>query len=204
MYHKELGGRINKESILPGMSAYRRVTDYRTSQIQQLPNVNVFLENELQSEDVLGLGFDHVVTATGSTWELSALDSHFVPQSDRKTTRCYSPQMMFFKGCELQSPVVVYDFDYYYMGGLIAEYISDLGHEVTVITPFENVSPWSFMSNEVNEIKAKMHEKNIKTITEHRISEFENESLTLTHKVTKEIMHIDRRSLVIVGTRLPD
>ena len=200
--HKELGGRINKESILPGMSAYRRVTDYRTSQIQQLPNVNVFLENELQSEDVLGLGFDNVVTATGSTWELSSLDSHFVPQPIEKQQGVFTPDDVL-KGCELQSPVVVYDFDYYYMGGLIAEYVSDLGHEVTVITPFENVSPWSFMSNEVNAIKAKMHEKNIKTITEHRISEFKNQALTLTHKVTKEIMGVDRGSLVIVGMRLP-
>jgi len=200
--HKELGGRINKESILPGMSAYRRVTDYRTSQIQQLPNVNVFLENELQSEDVLGLGFDNVVTATGSTWELSSLDSHFVPQPIEKQQGVFTPDDVL-KGCELQSPVVVYDFDYYYMGGLIAEYVSDLGHEVTVITPFENVSPWSFMSNEVNAIKAKMHEKNIKTITEYRISEFKNQALTLTHKVTKEIMGVDKGSLVIVGMRLP-
>ncbi len=200
--HKELGGRINKESILPGMSAYRRVTDYRTSQIQQLPNVNVFLENELQSEDVLGLGFDNVVTATGSTWELSTLDSHFVPQPIEKQQGVFTPDDVL-NGCELQSPVVVYDFDYYYMGGLIAEYVSDLGHEVTVITPFENVSPWSFMSNEVNAIKAKMHEKNIKTITEYRISEFKNQALTLTHKVTKEIMGVDRGSLVIVGMRLP-
>ncbi len=200
--HKELGGRINKESILPGMSAYRRVTDYRTSQIQQLPNVNVFLENELQSEDVLGLGFDHVVTATGSTWELSTLDSHFVPQPIEKQQGVFTPDDVL-NGCELQSPVVVYDFDYYYMGGLIAEYICDLGHEVTIITPFENVSPWSFMSNEVNAIKAKMHEKNIKTITEYRISEFKNQALTLTHKVTKEIMGVDRGSLVIVGMRLP-
>jgi dimethylamine/trimethylamine dehydrogenase len=163
--------------------------------------VNVFLENELQSKDVLGLGFDHVLTATGSTWELSILDEHFVPQPIEKQEGVFTPDDLM--DCKLQSPVVIYDFDYYYMGGLIAEYISDLGHEVTIITPFENVSPWSFMSNEVNAIKAKMHEKNIKTITEHRISEFKNESLTLTHKVTKEIMEVDRRSLVIVGMRLP-
>jgi|TARA_B100000586_G_C20025757_1_gene391067 hypothetical protein len=48
-----------------------------------------------------------------------------------------------------------------------------------------------------------MHEKNIKTITEHRISEFKNQTLTLTHKVTKEIMSVGRSSLVIVGMRLP-
>jgi len=199
--HKELGGRINKESILPGMSSYRRVTDYRTNQIQQLPNVNVFLENELQSKDVLGLGFDHVVTATGSSWELSILDEHFVPQPIEKQEDVFTPDDLM--DSKLQSPVVIYDFDYYYMGGLIAEYLSDLGHEVTIITPFENVSPWSFMSNEVNAIKAKMYEKNIKTITEYRISEFKNESLTLTHKITKEIMDVDRKSLVIVGMRLP-
>ena len=59
------------------------------------------------------------------------------------------------------------------------------------------------MSNEVNAIKAKMYEKNIKTITENRISEFKNQALTLTHKVTKEIIELDGSSLVIVGMRVP-
>ena len=199
---KELGGRINKESMLPGMSPYKRVTDYRVSQINQLDNVDVYLENTLNPDDVLELGFDHVVTATGSSWLPSIMDEKTAPIAVTKTNSIFTPEDVL-KGCELKSPVLIFDFDYYYMGGLIAEYISDLGHEVTIITPFENVSPWSFMSNEVNEIKVKMHEKNIKTITEYRVNEFKNQTLTLTHKVTKEIMGVDRGSLVIVGMRLP-
>ena len=154
---KELGGRINKESMLPGMSSYKRVTDYRVSQINQLDNVDVYLDNTLNPDDVLELGFDHVL---------------------------------------------IFDFDYYYMGGLMAEYIKDLGHEVTIITPFEKVSPWSFNSNEVSEIRLRLLEKDIKVITEHRIIKIEESSVKINHQVSNKQIDIDRGSLVLVGNRI--
>ena len=45
------------------------VVDYRVNQINQLSNVDAFLDNTLSPDDVLELGFDHVVTATGSAWQ---------------------------------------------------------------------------------------------------------------------------------------
>ena len=43
---KELGGRINMESKLPGMTSYKRVVDYRVNQINQLNNVEVMEEGK--------------------------------------------------------------------------------------------------------------------------------------------------------------
>ena len=197
---KELGGRINKESMLPGMSPYKRVTDYRVSQINQLDNVDVYLENTLNPDDVLELGFDHVVTATGSSWQPSIMDEKTAPIAVTKTNSIFTPEDVL-KGCELKSPVLIFDFDYYYMGGLMAEYIKDLGHEVTIITPFEKVSPWSFNSNEVTEIKLKLLEKDIKVITDHRIIEIEESSVRINHQVSNKQKDIARGSLVLVGNR---
>ena len=53
---RELGGRVVGESRLPGLAAWIRVRDYRRGQIERLPNVQVFLDNRLSAEDVLGLG----------------------------------------------------------------------------------------------------------------------------------------------------
>ena len=197
---KELGGRINKEAKLPGMSSYKRVIDYRVSQINQLENVDVYLDNTMARDDVLELGFDHVVTATGSTWQPSIMDEKSAPILITKTDSIFTPEDVL-EGCELQSPVIIFDFDYYYMGGLIAEYIKDLGHEVTIITPFEKVSPWSFNSNEVSEIESRLLDKDIKVLTKHRINDIGESSIKIIHQVTNKKTDVDRGSLVLVGHR---
>ena len=198
--NKELGGRINMESKLPGMTSYKRVVDYRVNQINQLSNVDVFLDNTLSPDDVLELGFDHVVTATGSAWQPSIMDEKSAPVLIDKTDTIFTPENVL-NGCELKSPVIIFDFDYYYMGGLMAEYIKDLGHEVTIITPFDKVSPWSFNSNEIDEIQLRLQEKNIRVITQCRIKKVKDSSVKLIHKVSHEETDIDRGSLVLVGYR---
>ena len=198
--NKELGGRINMESKLPGMTSYKRVVDYRVNQISQLNNVEVFLDNTLGPDDILELGFDHVVTATGSTWQPSIMDEKSAPVLIDKTDTIFTPEDIL-NGCELKSPVIIFDFDYYYMGGLMAEYIKDLGYEVTIITPFDKVSPWSFNSNEIDEIQLSFLEKNIRVITQHRIIKVEDSSVKAIHKVSREETDIDRGSLVLVGYR---
>ena len=198
--NKELGGRINMESKLPGMTSYKRVVDYRVNQINQLNNVDVFLDNTLSPDDVLELGFDHVVTATGSTWQPSIMDEKSAPVLIDKTDTIFTPEDVL-NGCELKSPVIIFDFDYYYMGGLMAEFIKDLGHEVTIITPFDKVSPWSFNSNEIDEIQLRLQEKDIRVITQCRIKKVKDSSVKLIHKVSHEETDIDRGSLVLVGYR---
>ena len=197
---KELGGRINMESKLPGMSSYKRVTDYRLNQINQLDNIEVYLDNTLSSDDVLELGFDHVVTATGSSWQPTIMDEKSAPVFVTKTDTIFTPEDIL-NGCDLKSPVIIFDFDYYYMGGLLAEHIRDLGHEVTIITPFEKISPWSFNSNEIVEIQSRLMEKDIRVLTEHRIIDVMDSSLKLINKVNNKESSIDRGSLVLVGYR---
>ena len=197
---KELGGRINMESKLPGMTSYKRVVDYRVNQINQLNNVDVFLDNTLSPDDVLELGFDHVVTATGSIWKPSIMDEKSAPALVDKTDTIFTPEDVL-NGCELKSPVIVFDFDYYYMGGLMAEFIKDLGHEVMIITPFDKVSPWSFNSNEIDDIELRLLEKDIRVLTQHRITSVEDSSVKTIQKVSHEENDIDRGSLVLVGFR---
>ena len=151
-------------------------------------------------DDVLELGFNHVVTATGSFWQPSIMDEKAAPIAITKTNSIFTPEDIL-TGCELKSPVLIFDFDYYYMGGLLAEYIKDLGHKVTIITPFEKVSPWSFNSNEVTEIKLRLLEKGIKVITDHRIIEIEESSVRINHQVSNKQKDIARASLVLVGNR---
>ena len=64
----ELGGRVSVESSLVGLSEYARVRDYRMQQFSKLPNLNVYLDSQLDGDGIMDFGFNHVILATGSTW----------------------------------------------------------------------------------------------------------------------------------------
>ena len=65
----ELGGRVTLESALPGLSEWARVRDYRVYQLQQMPNVDIYLDSRLDAEQVMEFGFDRVAIATGGALE---------------------------------------------------------------------------------------------------------------------------------------
>ena len=63
---RELGGRLLFEAGLPGLATWIRVRDHRQHMLEKLANVEIFRESVLTADDILALGADHVVLATGS------------------------------------------------------------------------------------------------------------------------------------------
>ena len=127
-----LGGRVEDESRLPGLAAWRRVRDYRVQQIQRMPNVEVYLESKLSAGDILGYGFPKVVLATGGTWQRTGIGrwrNTAVP--GLSGIAVFAPEDVF-AGAPIEGPVVIYDDDRYYLGGVIAEQLRLQGHEVTL------------------------------------------------------------------------
>ncbi len=65
---RDLGGRVAKESRLPGLAAWIRVLDYRAQALADMKNVEVFRQSPMTAEEIMEFGFEHVAVATGSTW----------------------------------------------------------------------------------------------------------------------------------------
>ena len=65
---RELGGRVAREARLPGLGEWRRVVDYRKTQLDRLSNVEYYFESSMNSEEILSYDFDHIAVATGATW----------------------------------------------------------------------------------------------------------------------------------------
>jgi dimethylamine/trimethylamine dehydrogenase len=87
---KNLGGRVTRESALPGLSAWARVRDWRVGRIQELANVEVYKDSKLAVSEVLEFGFDHVVIATGATWRKDGVgisNPHPVPVLEPRPRR---------------------------------------------------------------------------------------------------------------------
>ena len=64
----EAGGRVTRESRLPGLNEWVRVRDYRLGQFLNMTNVEMYLNSEMDAQQILAFGADHVALATGAKW----------------------------------------------------------------------------------------------------------------------------------------
>ena len=65
---KELGGRVLRESALPGLNEWRRVVDWRLTQIKKMNNVAVYPSSPMTAEEIMESGAQNIILATGATW----------------------------------------------------------------------------------------------------------------------------------------
>ena len=201
---RELGGRVTIESKLPGLATWARVRDYRSHLIQSMRNVDIYLDSPLSAQDVLDFGGDHAVIATGANWTTDILESNGYPGAGFSSDAVFTPDDVL-AGASLDGPVVIYDFDHYYMGGCLAELLRGRGHEVTLVTNANAVSAWTFMNNELAQIRSRMIELGIHTELENTVTGFANGAAELTSiYCDRTVRSIDCGALVVVGVRQPD
>ncbi len=200
----ELGGRVNKECRLPGLSAWSRVRDYRTGQIQQMTNVEVYLDSKLTVANIHEFGADHVVVATGSYWRRDGIGrANFKAIPGHDHPHVFTPDDVI-SGAKIKGPVVVFDDDHYYMGGLIAEVLKDRGLDVTLVTPAADVSAWTHNTLEQHRIQKRLLESGVQIIALHNLTDIKSSGVILSCIYTgREIPH-EAASVIMATMRLPD
>ena len=200
-----LGGRINRESELPGLSSYARVRDYREYQISQKPNVELYLGNRLSAEDVLALEMPHVLVATGSRWRRDGVGRnhhHAIDGIDRAPV--LTPDDVL-EGADISGRVVIYDDDHYYMGSTLAEHCRALGHEVCLVTPESIVSAWTENTLEQNKVQARVLELGIEVIVSHEIVEVDKDEITLANVYSEALLQtLACDTLILITSRDSD
>src|SRR5439155_1207079 len=117
-----VGGRVSRESRLPGLSEWARVRDWRVTQIERMANVSIYRASELEAEHVLEFGARHVAIATGASWRGDGVgrDSGFaIAGFDGPAV--YSPHDIMSGRVPNGGPGHVWDDDNYLIGWLQAE-----------------------------------------------------------------------------------
>jgi dimethylamine/trimethylamine dehydrogenase len=151
---KQLGGRVVAESNLKGLAIWRRVSDYRIYQLQQMDNVNIYLDSHLDVQQVLELGIEQVFVATGSRWRKDGVGrTSRVPVGGLEKVATYGPDDIMNGASLGQGPVVIYDDEQGYLGGVLADHLSDLGHDVLFVTSASIVSPFSVLTLEQEQVQ---------------------------------------------------
>ncbi len=198
---REFGGRLRFETSLPGLRTWGRVVDWRLGQLRERPNVNLHPGGELSADDVLGAGHRHVVIATGARWTKMLFSTLEFPVGELDGPGVYTPDDLA-AGMVPAGPVVVFDFDNYYMGGAVAERLAAHG-QVTYVTTAGNASAWTFMTNELPLVHRALTTAGVVIHTLHRVTAFDGTQVTLADVYSGTEKRIACHSLVIVGVRKP-
>jgi dimethylamine/trimethylamine dehydrogenase len=161
----QLGGRVAREARLPGMATYIRVLDYRRGQLEKLPNVEIAYDSELDADEVLSYGFDHVAVATGAQWRRDGTGRwHTAPIAIDPAVGALTPDDLMAGARPQGDHVVLFDDDHYYMGGVLAELLAREGRAVTLVTPAARVSEWTVNTMEQERIQRRLIELGVEVL----------------------------------------
>ncbi len=200
---RELGGRVTLESALPGLAAWVRVRDWRLNQIGKLPNVEFYRESVVDEEQVLEFAADRVVIATGARWRRDGVGRwHEVPIPGWDTSSVITPDDIM-AGVMPTGPVVVFDDDHYYMGGVIAELLRRAGLDVTLATPANEVSTWTQLTEEQYRIQAMILGLGIVLETGTALASVGDGSVILESIHTGQTREVEATTVVMTTSRQP-
>lgn len=200
----ELGGRVNRESRLPGLWEWARVRDWRVTQLDRMPNVSVYFDSRLEAEHVIEFGARHVAIATGSSWRSDGVgrDSGFaIPGFDSPDV--YTPDDLMAGRVPTEGPVIVWDDDHYYMGGVLGELCRARGLDVTLVTPAAMVSAWTVNTLEALPIAKRIARLGIEVLPYTSVARFGDGKVQLVNGLTGAQSDLPAAALVTVTARLP-
>jgi dimethylamine/trimethylamine dehydrogenase len=200
---EELGGRVTRESQLPGLAAWARVRDHRLLQLDKMANVSIYRASRLEAADVREMGAAHVVVATGAVWRRDGIGrAHSAAVAGFDRANVYTPDDVM-AGAAIVGPAVVFDDDHYYMGGILAERLRRLGLAVTLVTPAESASSWTHNTLEHERIQARLLELGIEIVANRDVTAFYGDRVATACVYTRRPRDIPCQAVVTVTARLP-
>ncbi len=195
---RDVGGRVLLEAALPGLNEWRRVLDWRLTQIGKLKNVSVYPSSRMSAEAILELGARNVIVATGATWRRDGMGRTLyrpIPGSDSPTV--FTPDDLL-NGRLPSGRVLLYDDDHYYMGGVLAELLRLQGCEVTLVTPAPLVSYWTQYTLEQERVQRKLMQMSVKLYVQHVLASVEAGSAAISSTLTAATVRLDCDAVVLV------
>jgi dimethylamine/trimethylamine dehydrogenase len=214
----EFGGRVLRESALPGLNEWRRVIDWRMTQLKKLKNVAMYPSSPMTAEEILETGAHNIILATGATWRhdgvgrtlWKAIPGHelqnvFTPD-DLMDATLESDSLL--SKLEKQAPplqsFVIYDDDHYYMGGVLAELLVEQGCQVSLVTPAPLISYWAQFTLEQERIQGQLMKLGVKLYPQNVLSEIRDDCVRLRNTILGDEIELPRYGVLLVSDRTPN
>jgi dimethylamine/trimethylamine dehydrogenase len=201
---QELGGRVVLEARLPGLGEWRRVCDWRLTQLKKMNNVELYPASRMTTQDILEIGYQHIIVATGARWRRDGVGRgswKAVPGHDGANV--YTPDDLMADHLPT-GRVVVYDDDHYYMGGVLAELLARRGCAVTLVTRAPLISYWTGYTLERDFIEERLHRLGVQMYTRHQLDAIGADCVGLTGVPGGAVLDLACDAVVLVTDRLPN
>jgi dimethylamine/trimethylamine dehydrogenase len=199
------GGRVTRESRLPGLAAWARVRDYRLNQLNKMQNVEILRGSRVTADEVVEFGATRVVIATGSHWRRDGIGrANCRPIRGFDTERTVFTPDDLMDGAPVVGPVAVFDDDHYYLGAVLAEKLRLTGLPVTLVTPADRVSAWTVNTLEQHTIQKRLLELGVEVFVNRNIVEFSGSEILLACTYTGRQTAIQAAAVVTATSRLPN
>lgn len=200
---REPGGRVAREARLPGLSEWRRVIDWRLTQLARMPNAQLLPGNSMTAADVLASGYEHVIIATGAVWRRDGMGRTLhAPVPGWDLPHVFTPDDIM-DGRLPEGRVMIYDDDHYYMGGVLAELLARRGCSVVLCTPAPLVSHWSQFTLEQKRIERHLCDLGVIIRTRSALGAIHAGAVTVREIVTNRVADLACDAVVIVADRTP-
>lgn len=199
----EFGGRVSRESRLPGLAEWARVRDYRINQLQRLSNVQLFRQSPLDSYTALDFGAERIVVATGARWRrdgvgracLGAIPGHGF-------SHVMTPDDIM-DGRLPRGHVLIYDSDGTYFGNVIAELLRDSDASVTIVTPAAETAAYLALTLEQTRVIRRLLDRGVNIVRLKRLSEIFPGGATLACVYGGPDIEITGDNVVLITQREP-
>ncbi len=207
---EKLGGRVHRESKLPGLAEWGRVRDYRETLLEKMDTVTLYRGSKLGAEDILEFsvedkfGYSHVFLATGARWRRDGVAREHrnpIPGLDNITVLTPDDVM---DGASSNGSVVIFDDEHYYMGGVLAEKLQLEGHKVLLVTPAPDISNWTHHTMEQGRIQSRLLELGVELATQQNLVSVNSKEVELACVFTDRRTRHECDTLVLVTERLPN
>jgi dimethylamine/trimethylamine dehydrogenase len=200
---REPGGRVVRESQLPGLREWRRVVEWRLTQIDKLPNVTIYPGNRLSAAAILETDYRDVIIATGADWRRDGIGRTLhQPIPGHDLPHVLTPDDLM-SGVIPEGQVVIYDDDHYYMGGVLAELLARRGCAVTLATPAPMISYWSQFTLEQERILRRLRELEVMCVTHTQLDQIQHDAAVLRDTVNGRTNLTFCDAIVLVTDRIP-
>jgi len=200
------GGRVALEAKLPGLSSWQRVADYRLGQINKLANVTFYEGSYMEAPSIIEFEPHHVAIATGSGWRKDGVgrSTWRAVAGIENEKEIFTPDDILVGRMPSRGPVMVYDDDHYYMGGVIAELLASSGFETVLLTPGSQISHWTQNTMEQHRIESRLLKLGVRLVCKRTLAEIKDDYVTAIYTSRGERETYAVKALVLVTSRLPE
>ena len=117
--------------------------------------------------------------------------------------RVFTPEDVF-AGRVAGDRILVFDYDNYYLGGVIAEHLGCQGAKVVYATPAGHASAWTFMTNELPYVYKALGKQGVEILTTTNLDHFNGQLAGLSNLFNQQPLEREIDAVVVVGLRQPN